>query len=64
MRIPRELVVIEAAGEVDIQRVGDTLVIRPVDTGTLAHVMDKFGAFPPGFMADGREANEESERKW
>ena len=64
VRIPRELGVIEAAGEVDIQRVGNTLVIRQMDTGTLAHVMERFCAFPPGFMAEGREANEESERTW
>jgi antitoxin VapB len=64
VRIPRELGVIEATGEVDIQRVGDTLVIRQMDTGTLAHVMEKFCAFPPGFMAEGRESNEERERNW
>ncbi len=64
VRIPRELGVIEEAGEVDIQRVGDTLVIRQMDAGTLAHVMDKFSAFPPEFMAEGREANEERERNW
>jgi len=64
VRIPRELGVIEDAGEVDIQRVGGTLVIRPTDAGTLAHVMDKFCAFPPGFMAEGREANEERDRNW
>lgn len=64
VRIPRELGVIKATGEVDIQRVGDTLVIRPMDTGTLAHVLDKFCAFPPGFMAEGREGSEERERNW
>lgn len=64
VRIPRELGVIKAAGEVDIQRVGDALVIRPIDAGTLTDVMKKFAAFPLGFMADGREPNEERERNW
>jgi antitoxin VapB len=64
VRIPHELGLIDTAGEVDIQRVGDSLVIRPVDARTLAQVMDKFAAFPPGFMAEGRETHEERERNW
>jgi antitoxin VapB len=59
VRIPRELGIIDAAGEVDIQRVGNTLVIRPVSAATLGHVMAKFAAFPEGFMAEGREQNKE-----
>ena len=64
VRIPRELGVIDTAGEVDIQRVGDTLVIRQMETGTLAHLMDKFSAFPREFMAEGRAGDEEQERSW
>lgn len=64
VRIPRELGVIEAAGEVDIQRVGDSLVIRPLGDATLAHLAQTLAAFPPGFMADGREPNLERERLW
>ena len=64
MRIPRELGVIDAAGEVDIQRVGSALVIRQVRAGGLGHVMAKFTAFPREFMAAGREPNTERERNW
>lgn len=64
VRIPRELGVIEAAGEVEIVRVGNTLMIRAARAGGLAGVMDKFAAFPREFMAEGREPNEERERNW
>lgn len=64
VRIPRELGLIQAAGEVDIERVGSTLIIRPVNAGGLARVMDRFAAFPAGFMAEGREPSEEQERNW
>ena len=64
VRIPRELGVIESAGEVEIERVGSALMIRPVGAGGLGRVMNKFAAFPRGFMADGREPNEERERDW
>jgi antitoxin VapB len=64
VRIPRELGVIEAAGEVEIERVGNTLMIRAAKAGGLARVMDKFAAFPREFMAEGREPNEERERNW
>jgi len=64
VRIPRELGVIEAAGEVEIERVGNTLMIRAAGAGGLDKVMDKFAAFPREFMAGGREPNEERERNW
>ncbi len=64
VRIPRELGVIDAAGEVDIQRVGSALMIRPVRAGGLGRVIAKFAAFPRGFMAEGREPNKERERNW
>lgn len=64
VRIPRELGVVEQAGEVEIERVGDTLVIRPAQTKSLAGVMDIFAQFPADFMSEGRGFHEEIEREW
>ena len=64
VRIPRELGVVEQPGEVEIERIGETLVIRPVKTRSLAGVMDIFAQFPSDFMSDGRGEHEETEREW
>ncbi len=63
VRIPRDLGFEPAVQEVEIERSGDTLVIRPVRRRSLAGLMDRFAAFPPDFMAEGREFNEERERE-
>jgi len=64
VRIPRELGVVEGPGEVEIERVGDMLVIRPVKKRSLAGVMEVFAQFPPDFMSEGRDFHEETEREW
>ncbi len=47
--------------EVEIDRVGDELHIRPARR-TLAGALDKFARFSQDFMAEGRGENLESER--
>ncbi len=64
IRIPKELAIVEASQEVEIERVGNTLVVKPVETKTLADLMDVFAMFSPDFMAEGREFHEEHERDW
>jgi antitoxin VapB len=64
VRIPKELAFSDAAQEVEIERVGDTLVIRPVARRSLAGLMEKFAAFSPDFMSEGREFHEQKERDW
>ncbi len=64
IRIPKELTIAEASQEVEIERVGNTLVVRPVEKRTLADLMEAFAAFPPSFMAEGREFHEQKERDW
>lgn len=64
VRIPKELAFAEAPRDVEIERVGDTLVIRPVERRSLAGVMEKFAAFSPDFMSEGREFHEQKERDW
>lgn len=64
VRIPKELAIVDAAQEVEIERVGNTLVVRPVEQRTLAGIGEIFAMFSPDFMAGGREVNEEKERDW
>lgn len=60
VRIPQELAFAEAAQDVDIERRGDSLIIRPLAARSLAGLAEVFAAFPPGFMAEGRESHEQS----
>jgi antitoxin VapB len=62
VRIPKELGFAAAAQEVEIERKGDVLMIRPVRRRSLAGLLDKFAAFPKDFMAEGRESHKERER--
>lgn len=64
VRIPKELAIVEAAQEVEIERVGNTLVVRPVARETLAGLGEILAMFPADFMAGGREFHEEHERDW
>lgn len=64
VRIPRELADVAEAGEVEIERHGDGLVVRPVSQRTLAGLMRKFAAFTPDFMAGGRESQVQKPRNW
>ena len=64
VRIPKELAIVDSAQDVEIERVGNTLVVRPVAQQTLAGIGEIFTLFSSDFMADGREFNEEHEREW
>ncbi|MBI5330392.1 MAG: AbrB/MazE/SpoVT family DNA-binding domain-containing protein [Betaproteobacteria bacterium] len=64
VRIPKELAIVEAAQEVEIEQVGNTLVVRAVQKETLGDLMDIFASFPKSFMAEGREFHEQKERDW
>lgn len=64
VRIPKELAIVEAAQEVEIERVGNALMVRPVEPQTLAGIGDIFAMFSPDFMAEGREFHEQRERDW
>lgn len=64
VRIPKELAFDGEAQEVEIERKGNALLIRPLPTQTLAGLGDIFARFSADFMADGREFNEQKERDW
>ena len=64
VRIPKELAIVEAGQEIEIEQVGNTLVVRPVQKETLEDLMDIFASFPKSFMAEGRKFHEQKERDW
>jgi antitoxin VapB len=64
VRIPKELNFGEAMQDVEIEREGEVLVIRPLQRRKLAGLGAKFAAFTPDFMAGGREFHEQKEREW
>lgn len=64
VRIPKELDFVDAAQDVEVERVGNTLVMRLVAQETLADLGKIVSMFSPQFMADGREFHEERERDW
>ena len=64
VRIPKELAIVEASQDVEIEKIGDTLVLRPVVKRKLTGLAEAFAAFPSGFMAEGREFHEQKERDW
>jgi antitoxin VapB len=64
VRIPKELGFVDAAQDVEVERVGNTLVLRRVQTDTLADVGGIVGLFSADFMAAGREFQPETERDW
>jgi antitoxin VapB len=64
VRIPKELAIVEAGQDVEIKKIGDTLVLRPVVKRKLTRLAEAFAMFTPDFMAEGREFHEQKERDW
>lgn len=55
IRIPKELAIAEAAQKVEIERLGNMLVVRPTAPKTLTGIGEIFAMFSPNFMTEGRE---------
>ncbi len=64
VRIPKELAFADGAQDVEIERVGNTLVLRPVVQETIGDLTPILSMFSPNFMAGGREFHEQRERDW
>lgn len=64
VRIPKELGFVDEAQDVEVERVGNTLVLRRVESDTLADIGPILALFSQGFMASGREFEPEPERDW
>lgn len=61
VRIPSELAYDRNDIELEIERVGDEIRIRPASK-KLTEVLAKFGQFSHDFMSEGRGKNEEAMR--
>ncbi len=61
VRIPSDIAYDRNDIELEIERIGDEIRIRPV-AKRLINVLDKFSQFSPDFMSEDREKSEESER--
>jgi len=61
VRIPAEIAYERSEMDVEIERIGDEIRIRPARR-SLGGVMKKFAGFSPDFMAEGRGENQESVR--
>jgi antitoxin VapB len=64
IRIPKELAIADVADEVEIERIGNSLVVRPARRRSLSGIAEIFSLFSPDFMSGGREFHEELEREW
>ncbi len=62
VRIPADLAFENTDVELEIERVGVELRIRPVRR-SLAGVLKTFASFSPDFMAEGRGDQEQAERE-
>ena len=62
VRIPADLAYKHTDIELEIEREGDELRIRPARR-SLAGVLAKFARFSPDFMADSRSEQEQAERE-
>jgi antitoxin VapB len=64
VRIPKELAFAADVQDVEIERQGSTLVLRPAERESLGDLAQIVAMFSPDFMAGGRELNEQKERDW
>ncbi len=62
IRIPTEIAYPESQTEVEIERFGDELRIRPIRR-SLADVLERFSRFGSDFMTQSREFHEQAERE-
>ncbi|QRR08716.1 AbrB/MazE/SpoVT family DNA-binding domain-containing protein [Burkholderia sp. MS455] len=62
VRIPADLAYERSDIELEIERVGDEIRIRPTRR-PLARVLEKFAKFGPDFMSEGRGDQEQAERE-
>ena len=64
VRIPKDMTPADVPDVAEIEWNGVAWIIRPLQRRSLAGLMDRFKAFSPGFMAEGREFHEQKERDW
>ncbi len=62
VRITKKLGFAQVAQEVEIEHVGEALIVRPVQAESLGELAQIFALFTPDFMAGGREPAPEIDR--
>lgn len=62
VRIPSDLAYTSTNVDLEIERIGDELRIRP-SRRSLSGVLKKFAKFGPDFLAEGRGDQEQTERE-
>ncbi len=62
VRIPKALAFARSDLEVEVERIGDELRIRPARR-PLAQLLDKLAAFSPDFMVEGRGDTDQADRE-
>ena len=64
VRIPKDMMPAEVPEDAEIKYSGGVWTIRPIYKRKLTGLAEKFGAFSPGFMSEGRFVEQETERDW
>jgi antitoxin VapB len=64
VRIPKDMTPSEIPEEAEIEWSQGVWTIRPIHRRSLAGLMDRFKAFSPEFMSQGREFHEQDDRDW
>lgn len=64
VRIPKDMVPADLPEDAEIKYSGGVWTIRPIYKRKLTGLAEKFGAFSPGFMSQGRFVEEETDRDW
>ena len=64
VRIPKDMMPAEVPEDAEIKYSGGVWTIRPIYKRKLTGLAEKFGAFSPGFMSEGREPQEQSDYDW
>ena len=62
VRIPKHMTPANVPDEAEIEWNGVAWIVRPRQRRSLAGLMERFKAFSPGFMTEGREFHEHKER--
>jgi antitoxin VapB len=64
VRIPKDMMPAEVPEDAEINYSGGVWTIRPIYKRKLTGLAEKFGAFSPGFMSEGRESQEQEPYDW
>ena len=64
VRIPKDMMPAEIPEDAEIRYSGGVWTIRPIYKRKLTALAEKFGAFSPGFMSEGREPQDQDDYDW